>query len=128
MTALQREGVISKIMQFLDCKIRASVNQQAFEVSMKLHLSNISSTMGPNGEDVPQFQNFPRTWNEAKSGLLRHLFLFRPLRFSACPNGHYVYAGKLADAERCPTCCSPQSAATTFLYMPISFTIQVWFR
>eukprot|EP00474_Spongospora_subterranea_P006676 CRZ07134.1 hypothetical protein [Spongospora subterranea] len=122
MTDPQRKTYMVKIMEILDNKIRSHQNQAMFEEAMKSHLRDMNSLVDEQGFHRVLWENFPMSWDDAKSGILSTLFNFKPLRLNSCPSGHCVFINELANLSACPSCGSTNRIP--FLYMPISFVLQ----
>lgn len=125
MSATQQEILICRIMEVLDNRFTSQQNMTQFRNSIKLHLRNINSKIHVDGSEQIQFDDFPQTWNCVKKNLLQFEFPFRPLKMHACPKGHCVFVDELDQADCCPECRSLRTEAVPFMYMPISFTIQM---
>lgn len=127
MSAVQQEILICRIMEVLDNRFTSQQNMAQFRNSIKLHLRNINSKIQVDGSEQNQFDDLPQTWNDVKTKLLQFEFPFRPLKLYACPEGHCVYVDDLHNADCCSECRSLRAKAIPFMYMPISFTLQMLF-
>eukprot|EP00474_Spongospora_subterranea_P006673 CRZ07131.1 hypothetical protein [Spongospora subterranea] len=79
--------------------------RKTYMVKIMEILRDMNSVVDEHGLHRVLWENFPMSWDDAKSGILSTLFNFQPLRLSACPS-----------------CGSTNKVP--FLYMTISFVLQ----